>query len=162
MKQLYVLFLMITIFCFLPVNTISQIIYNGVGHIPQSDQLDWTHAGRLPSTPTVADNVFNVDSYTGSDNTKVQSALAAAKAAAGTAIVYFPARTYTLTSPIVLDYNVDGTNGNNIVFQGDGSNLTILNFTIGVNNSCFKISGALTGSPTALNSNVSKGSKDLS
>lgn len=62
----------------------------------------------------------------------MQSALAAAKAAAGTAIVYFPARTYALTSPIVLDYNVDCTNGNNIVFQGDGSNSTILNFTLSI------------------------------
>jgi hypothetical protein len=72
------------------VNTISQIIYNGVGYIPQSDQLNWTNAGRLPGTPAVADIVFNVDSYTGSDNTKVQSALAAAKAAAGTAINKIP------------------------------------------------------------------------
>lgn len=162
MKRLTISMWGLAIFFYLSVNAISQIIYNDVGHIPQPDQLDWTNAGRLPGTPTIADVVFNVDSYTGSDNAKVQLALASAKSAAGTAIVYFPARTYTLTSPIVLDYSIDGTNGNNIVFQGAGSDATILNFTIGKNNSCFKILGQLTGSPTTLNANVVKGSKNIS
>lgn len=65
MRQLHILFLVVAIFCYFPINSVSQIIWNDVGHIPQSDQLDWTHAGRLPGTPTVADIVFNVDSYTG-------------------------------------------------------------------------------------------------
>jgi len=113
MKKLLILFLWVfIIYCF-PIDTFAQIIWNGIGHIPQSDQLDWTHAGRLQGTPTVADTVFNVDSYPGSDNNKVQSALAAAKSATGTVIIYFPARTYTITSPIELNY----TDGNNIVFQ---------------------------------------------
>ena len=158
MKKQHILFLYFFIICCFPIDTIAQIIWNDIGHIPQSDQIDWTNAGRLPGTPTVADTVLNVDSYLGSDNNKVQSALAAAKSATGTVIIYFPARTYTITSPIELNY----TDGNNIVFQGDGSNATILNFTVGENYPCFKIAGTLTGSPTTLNSDIVKGSKNLS
>lgn len=42
-------------------NSITQTVYNGVGHIPVEDQVDWTNAGLIPEiTPTEAEYVFNV------------------------------------------------------------------------------------------------------
>ena len=38
----------------------GQILHNNVGHIPQSSQVDWTHAGLLPGTSFGAVDVYDV------------------------------------------------------------------------------------------------------
>ncbi len=44
-------------------NAFNQSLYNGIGHIPTSNQVQWSNAGLLPNTPTYANNIFNVCNY---------------------------------------------------------------------------------------------------
>jgi len=87
----------------------SQIIYNGIGHIPQSWQVDWTKAGLLVNTPKSVGNLFNVvtygaqpDNQQNDDTNAINSAIEAAKNTGNTAIVYFLPEHYKITSTIDL------------------------------------------------------------
>jgi hypothetical protein len=102
---------------------------------------EWANAGLLPNTPILADHLLNVDDdYTGSDDEKVQAALSDARLnsqAGETTIIYFPTRTYELHKSIRLSHS-----DSNIVFQGDGSDVTILKFTFNnPDSNCFHIVG---------------------
>lgn len=146
------------------INISSQTIWNNQGHIPQSSQVDWTNAGLLPNTPTVADNVFNVtDPEFGAvpndgqnDFNAIQQAIISARSETGLSIIYFPPGTYDIYSRIELT-----ANDNNIVFQGAGSDQTILRFTVGHTTQCFYIHGYQTGTIIYLSSSIPKGSKDI-
>ncbi|NIU00525.1 MAG: hypothetical protein GWN01_06175, partial [Nitrosopumilaceae archaeon] len=52
----------------------SQSIYNGVGHIPASSQVDWTNAG-LYNPISTADNILYIDDFAGSDDARLQAAI---------------------------------------------------------------------------------------
>lgn len=148
MRQINLL-IICTLFLFINTNVQSQILYNDEGYIPQSCQVEWTNAGLLASTPIVADNVFNVNDYSGSDNDRIHAALNDARVAAGTSIVYIPAGTYQVTTPIELEFDTDpDLNASNIIIQGDGTagtNATILEFTVGNDGTCFYIHGTCGG-----------------
>jgi hypothetical protein len=101
---------------------------------------EWENAGLLPNTPAFAHHVINVNNYSGTDDQKVLAALSAARThslAGKTSIIYFPTGTYNLAQTITLQ-----PPDSNIIFQGDGSDATILNFNFGnPNPNCFCIEG---------------------
>ncbi|MEJ2657332.1 MAG: glycosyl hydrolase family 28-related protein [Desulfobacterales bacterium] len=142
----------------------TQTLWNGQGHIPQSSQVDWTNAGLLPNTPTVASNLVDVtDPEYGAipndgqnDFEAIHDAILAARSNPGLTIIYFPPGTYNINSRIDLTY-LD----NDIVFQGAGSNQTVLKFTVGHTTQCFYIHGYQTSTAVYLSASVSKGSRDL-
>jgi hypothetical protein len=117
-----------------------------MGYIPSNYQIDWRTAGLLASTPTFGDHVFNIADETGTDDQKLDAALSKAKAATGTLIIYFPQGNYSLTNPINLKYSATpGNNGSNIIFQGEGSDKTILQFAVTRDSACFNITGQTDG-----------------
>ncbi len=145
-----------------------------VGHIPLGYRIDWTNAGLLPinrtggllpETPISADNVFDVTSSVYgaipddglNDYNAVNSALNDAKSASGVSIVYFPTGTYNINSTLDLSYS----NGNNIVFQGESTDGTILKFAVGKDAYCFNITGTMSGDEVSLTSDLNKGGKEL-
>ena len=142
-SQIFKIRIFLTVFLIISIKQgTSQILYNNEGHIPYQNQTNWSVAGLLPGTPTIANNVFDVTKEVGvSWDDKVNSALTKAKAASGNSIIYFPAlpggQAYILRQPIVLEVN----DGNNIIFQGDDSGATILEFDMPANNNCFDVRG---------------------
>ncbi len=156
-KKYVVLFLSGIFICVTFFNTsgISQILYKDRGHIPYKYQTDWNAAGLLPSTPTIANNFFDITQESGSSwDDKMTSALNKARNASGTSIIYLPALPgrahYIFNKPIVLsESDNDGTvYGDNIIFQGDGANKTILEFDMRAENNCFDVRGGGYVSPT--------------
>lgn len=110
----------------------AQTLYNGVGHIPATHQLKWHNAGLLKDCNSITPKlVINVNSLPGiNDDERVSTALSMARdhvygpsGTGGMAIVYFPERTYNLSTPIRIAFP-----DSNLVLQGDGSDKTILNF----------------------------------
>jgi len=120
----------------------------------------WSNAGLLNTFDQVNAS-FNVDSYSGTDDAKVASALTAAKsfvtATEGRAMVVFAGRTYNLTHSINFEYP-----DSNIVLQGNGTygtGATILSFTFSGTNpsdsTCINIVGEeSTTATTALSQSV--------
>ncbi len=156
MKILLYVFYILALFY--PMLIFPQIIYDDEGHIHQSEQVDWINAGLLSGTPSQADYVYDITIEPGQSwDQKVSSALQKARGDSGVSIVYFPAGTYQLYQTIELN-NLDG---NNIVFQGDGSNKTILEFTVGNNKRCFYIHGSPSDNLLNLEYDISKGSKTI-
>ena len=143
----------------------AQSLWNGQGHIPEDSQVDWSNAGLLDNTPTLADHVFDVTNpdYDDDDNAnydgEIEAAIDDAVSTTGTSIIYFPAGTYNIHSTISL--HVD-RNENNIVFQGAGSDKTTLKFTVGSNKRCFQVSGKQTSTVVYLNFSIPKGTKSIS
>jgi hypothetical protein len=141
------LFLSILITFITIVTLHSQALYNGEGHIPQAYQLEWTKAGLLPNTPTLADYVYDITdpAFADGDNSnydgEILNAIDAHKIDGGVCIIYFPSGNYTINSTIPLDETCS-----NVVFQGAGSGNTTLNFSVGYNNYCFEIEGELDNS----------------
>ncbi len=113
----------------------------------------WNQAGLLPDTPLTADTLINVDAFLGSDNQKVQAALARAKlcsAVGKISIIKFAGRQYDLTSPILIYQPYNG-----IILQGVGSDSTVLKFTFGnTDSTCIKIGQEADTQITTLNSDV--------
>ena len=99
----------------------SQSLYNGVGHIPASCQIEWTNAG-LYNPITGADNILYITDFTtGSNNDKINAAIAYAQANfTGITIIYFPAGEYVFHETIYLS--------SNIIIQGEGSQSTFFAF----------------------------------
>ena len=153
--------LLIVLFSF-SMKSYSQILHNDVGYIPSDCQIDWRVAGLLPNTPSAADNIYNIDDESGNDDERIASALLKAKNASGTSIIYFPSRNYCFTKPINLKYHSDPTkNGSNIIFQGEGPDQTILNFTVTRDSACFNIIGQTSGSTLDLYDDVIMKTKSL-
>ncbi|MFC1726751.1 glycosyl hydrolase family 28-related protein [candidate division KSB1 bacterium] len=138
----------------------AQSLYNG-GHIPQ--QVEWYKTGLMPGTPTTADHVINVITWgadpTGQTNSinAINNAINYAKGKSGLKVIYFPAGHYKFLSPIILTAS---DNESNIVFRGEGSS-TILQFSVGNQNNCFKITGSLGATPYTVNSSISKGTNQI-
>lgn len=145
------------------------VLYNNVGHIPESDQVNWRNAGLLPSnrsgllpeTPTAAHVIFNVTLMPGTNiDAKIAEALNRARIEwrdhARTSIIYFPPGSYRIKSPIVL-----GSGDSNIIFQGagvKGTNATIIECNVGKDGTCFQMLGSTGGSPIYdLTADISKG-----
>jgi hypothetical protein len=140
----------------------AQSIYNGVGHIPLSSQIDWTVAGPLADTPTEADFLYVVTEMPGATwDVKITNALDQARGDGGVSLIYFPADNgangeYVLSFPIILDEN-----DQDLVFQGAGSGATTLKCYVGSNNNCFDIRGRAEGPPLDIISNIPKGQKSF-
>jgi len=76
------------------------------------------------------------------------------------AIIYFPEDTYLLFDTIELDYP-----DSNIVFQGEGSDKTILRFQNLAGNSdykCFRLSGGWWSAPVTINGDILKTESEIS
>lgn len=142
----------------------SQSIYNGIGHIPVSNQVEWSKAGLLQDSPTQANNIFDVTNYGAipndglNDFNAIENVLNSAQNAQGLSIIYFPAGTFNINSPI----NLTTSNGrDNIVFQGAGSKSTILKFTVGNGNRCFNIAGTTSSGTYSVINNINKGTNSI-
>ena len=132
------------------------VLYDGVGHIPEEDRVNWQNAGLLPEnrsgllpeTPSAADNVFDVTSMPGADlDAQISEAIERARTQwndyGETSIIYFPPGKHRINSPIELH-----AGDSNIIFQGagaDGANPTVLECKVGINGTCFYIHGSTGG-----------------
>jgi len=135
---------------------ISAILYSqSIPAISSNRMVDWSNVGLLDTTPIYADSVFNIENYSGNDDDKIATAITLAKNAAGVSVVYFPAGSYYFYLPIELL----GDDYSNIIFQGEGSDKTFLNFTLGENGRCFTIYSDDIQGEHLLSDNISKGSK---
>jgi len=148
----------------------AQTLYNGIGHIPTSHQLQWHKAGLLKDCNSITPKlVINVNSFSGTDDQKVEAALTAARdhvrgpngndGTEGMAIIYFPEDTYILFDTIELDYP-----DSNIVFQGDGSDKTILKFYCTYGNPnfhCIKLTGTGGSAPVTIDGDISKTDSEI-
>lgn len=145
----------------------GQVLWNDVGHIPQSSQIDWTNAGLLPGTSFAAVDVYDVTVYGAvpndgqNDYSAIMAAVNAAQAAAGLSVVYFPAGTYNVNSTIHLSRTGSAMGYSDIVLQGAGSDQTILQFTVGSTNHCINVYGITSGGEYGLTDIVPKGSTQL-
>lgn len=145
----------------------GQILWNDVGHIPQSSQIDWTNAGLLSGTSFDAVDAYDVTDYGAvpndgqNDYNAIMAAVNAAQGVAGLSVVYFPAGTYNVNSIIHLS-RIDSSIGySDIVLQGAGSDQTILQFTVGSTNHCINVYGIASGGEYDLTDIVPKGSTQL-
>ena len=133
----------------------TTILYSqSVPAISSNRMVDWSNAGLLDTSPIYADNVFNIQNYSGNDDDKIDTAITLAKNAAGISIIYFPAGSYYFNIPIELH----GEEYSNIIFQGEGSDITFLNFAIGKDGRCFTIYSDELESEYLLSSGISKSS----
>jgi len=162
MKQYLMIISMFILSCLLPYTSMSQVLYNDVGYIPDSCQIDWTHAGLLTDTPTIPGNVFDVTDL-GADNTgtnssynAVMDAIDSANTRSGFTAIYFPAGTYKIDNTIELTQS-----DSNIVFLGAGADSTTLEFTVGNANKEFLIHGWLYNPVYDVNNNIDKGSTGI-
>lgn len=145
----------------------GQILYNDVGHIPQSCQVDWTNAGLLPGTSFNSVDVYVVTNYGAvpndgqDDHSAIMDAINAAQATTGLTVVYFPSGTYNVNSTISLSRTGSDVGYSEIVLQGAGSDWTILQFTVGSTNDCINVYGVESGDEYGLTNIVTKGSTQL-
>jgi hypothetical protein len=132
-------------------NGSSQIL-DGDGLIPIQYQVKWNEAGLLPSSPTLAYNVFFVDRYSGTDYGKITQAITAARSTNKLAIILFSARVYNINHQIALSVE-----DSNLVFQGAGSTSTFLYFNFANDQcvDCFYIYGG-TDTKISLSSDIPK------
>lgn len=143
----------------------AQTLYNDVGHIPSSHKLKWHNAGLLKDCNSITPKlVINVNDFSGDDYDQTMSALDSARShvndTEGLAIIYFPEGTYSLDSTITLHYP-----DSNIVFQGEGSDKSILKFnnnaTKGVNYDCFKFQDLGWSTEVSINGDLYKGKSKI-
>jgi len=106
--------------------------------IPESRRVNWQNAGLFEEPKNVADNVINVNSYSGSDYNKIVAAINDANLLPGMTIIYFPPGTYTIDNTI----NISNVKDSGIIFQGAGANETVIKFDgVDKNSHCFNIYG---------------------
>ncbi len=128
--------------------TFSQTLYDDIGHIPQSQQLEWHRAGLLPGWPKKAQFLIDISRESGSSNEKVNSALQKARvysAIGATTILYFPNGTYSFNQTIELTVA-----DSNIVFQGKSPNVNLDFSSLSINSPCFYIHGNASSTPVDL------------
>jgi len=126
--------------------------------IDESRLVNWQNAGLFDEPSSTANNVININSYSGSDYTKVISAINDANLLPGTTIIYFPQGTYTIDNTI----NISNLKTSGIIFQGCGSEQTVLQFDgIDTDNNCFEIYGQYSGNQKSVDTDISKGSQWL-
>ncbi len=95
---------------------IAQSLYNGVGHIPASHQVNWIGAALL-NPISVADHILNITDYTtGNDNEKINDAMDDAQNLGGITIIYFPPGNYVFHQTVELR--------DSIIIQGAGAEST--------------------------------------
>ncbi|HOD62245.1 MAG TPA: hypothetical protein PKG96_09125 [Bacilli bacterium] len=126
--------------------------------IPESRRVDWQNAGLFEEPNSFADNVINVNSYSGSDYNKIVAAINDANLLPGMTIIYFPAGTYTIGNTI----NISNVKDSGIIFQGAGTGVdgTLIKFD-GVNkdSDCFNVYGQYIGGQKSIDANINKGSQ---
>jgi hypothetical protein len=128
----------------------SVLFSQNVPFIPESRLVNWKNAGLLPQTPLRADNLINITDYAGSDYDKIVNAINDAN--------NLPAGTYSINSTISITNIKDG----GIIFQGDGSESTILVFDgLPSDANCFYVYGSYASDPMDATQNISKGSKTI-
>ena len=147
-------------------NQVCSQMLEGTGRIPLQWQVDWTNAGLLPAvrsggfspvTPTSTDNIHLI-THGGDYTTKIQNAITAAEASAGSDIIYFPGGIYDLSGSSIFELRNNGThNHSNIIFRGAGANQTIIRFTAGKDGSVFDIQGCISSSDYSV-SDITKNS----
>lgn len=138
--------------------TLSQY---GPPCIPSSRIVDWSNAGLLSETPDKADNVININDYSGSDYDKIVNAIIDANGLPGMTIIYFQSGTYIIEGTV----NISNVKESGIIFQGNGSSgtdKTTLRFSnIDVGDNCFNIYGSWENSRSEITQNISKGAKEI-
>ncbi len=121
----------------------SQTLWNGVGHIPTYYQETWNASGLWEEIDSAQPKLL-IAINPGVASTQVTNAITTARnhvnTTGGLATIYFPQGTYYFTSTISLTQN-----DSNIVFQGDGSDKTVLVFQNLKNSSCFSLTGSSGG-----------------
>jgi Pectate lyase superfamily protein len=116
-----------------------------------SRRTDWTQAGYPGEIPAVNENVVIVTDHgvmgdgTKDDHDAIQALI---DNAASPAVLYFPAGTYRIESALDLK--------SGIVFRGEGSNATHLDFFS--DNGCMAIKGRTSGAFVSIQSGLQKGS----
>jgi len=99
-----------------------------------------SYAGLYEEPNSIADNVINIQSYSGSDYHKIVAAINDANLLPGMTIIYFPAGTYTIGNTI----NISNVKDSGIIFQGAGTGVdgTLIKFDgVNENSHCFNIYG---------------------
>jgi len=128
--------------------------------IPESRRVNWQNAGLYEEPNNTADNVININSYSGTDYNKIVAAINDANLLPGMTIIYFPAGTYTIGNAI----NISNVKDSGIIFQGVGTGVdgTLIKFD-GVNKDshCFNIFGQYTGNHKSIDANINKGNQWL-
>jgi type 1 glutamine amidotransferase len=119
--------------------------------VPVEALTDWSRAGLGPGLPRHPKRILDITREPGADwDAKVASAVEKAKTGAKPAVVFFPAGTYRLTRPIVLDNPACG----GVVFRGAGADSTVLEFQAGRDGVCFEMRGDTEGSSLRLGSDM--------
>jgi hypothetical protein len=127
--------------------------------IPNNTRTDWSSAGLCPGTPGHrADDVVDVTKEPGGTwDERVESAVGKARHASGLTIVRFPAGTFSLSKPVLLqDASFSG-----VVFQGAGADSTVLEFTVGRDGNCFDVRGIEQGPKLPLGADLEKGARNF-
>jgi len=110
MKRNSILLMIFSIAFASNMESVAQILYNGIGYIPKEYQINWTNAGLLPEnrpsglqpeTPIMADH-FIVLTPGGNCDEKIQLAIDQAKQHPGISIIFFSDGVYALNSSIAL------------------------------------------------------------
>lgn len=124
-----------------------------VPYVDSSRLVDWSNAGLLPETPVRADNVLNINDYTGSDYDKIVNAITEANSLPGTTIIYFPTGTYTVDNTV----SITNVKDDGIIFQGDGSESSLLVFDgLDADNHCINTYGSYDGSAMFVTQDIDK------
>lgn len=123
----------------------SQVIKDGIGYIPTSNQLDWHKAGLENTTPTTAVYTINVLDFgatpelsSNDDTDAFKQAIIHAGAKDGLCVIYIPEGYYTISEQLTIN-NSNCLNG--IVFRGEGADKTSLLFQLSSTIKCFYVHG---------------------
>ncbi len=138
----------------------GQLLFHGLGYIPETQRVDWSSAGLVSNVHRVADHVFDVTQepgetlyqqfYSALDKARTYSALPFNEMS----VIYFPGGEYFLDFPINFSYG-----DSNIVIQGDGAggeNPTVLKFQVGKDKNCIVARGYPVGDAVQLNADIPK------
>lgn len=147
MKNLQICLVFLILSLVLALTGFSQSIYNGIGHIPASCQVEWTNAG-LYNPISTADNILYITDFTGSYDARIQAAINAANNLNGVTIIYFPAGNYVFQQTINLS--------SNIIIQGAGSASTVFKFDNDKCSNAFSIVGGGPVNEKTVTGNIAK------
>lgn len=105
---------------------VTFYVYAWEVSVPESRRVDWTNAGLLPNRTISATYKITIEPGQLNSDQDIESAINTARTIAiegGYTIIFFPAGDYYLIEPIEIT-----AADSNIVFQGEGSDLTTLHF----------------------------------
>ncbi|MBN1893539.1 ThuA domain-containing protein [bacterium] len=126
--------------------------------LPEPLLTEWSGAGLLPSAPIKATSVFDITEQPGENwDEKLAACLRKSSETSGLSVIYFPPGVYPLSKPVLLPDPKSG----HVVFQGASAETSILEFTLGPDGVCFKISGGTTGGQLRLDADLEKGCREF-